>query len=110
LRREADDAIGVAYAQHNVAVAHQGLGDDATAIELCEQALAIYATEDVTADDRATMAAGSGCTAPLDPILLGRLPGRGRVSPVMNDRDKRGQLLSPISRGRISLGVLYRRR
>jgi tetratricopeptide (TPR) repeat protein len=41
LRGKVDDEIGVAYAQMNVAVAYQGLGNDTMAIALCARSLAI---------------------------------------------------------------------
>ncbi|MCE6995338.1 tetratricopeptide repeat protein [Saccharothrix sp. S26] len=53
LRREVGDALGVGYAWHDVAVAHQGLGEDDVAIESCLRALAAYADDDAAAGDRA---------------------------------------------------------
>lgn len=46
LRTEVGVALGVAYAQHDVAVARQGMGEHAVAVELCERAAAIYAEQE----------------------------------------------------------------
>jgi tetratricopeptide (TPR) repeat protein len=43
LRRQVGAGIGIAYAEHNAAVGRQGLGEHASAIELCRRALAGYA-------------------------------------------------------------------
>ncbi|MEU4743533.1 tetratricopeptide repeat protein [Actinosynnema sp. NPDC023658] len=60
LRRGENDPVGESYALHNVAVAHQGLGNDRAAVEFGDEAIAYYrtaaATERYLADALQTVA------------------------------------------------------
>jgi tetratricopeptide (TPR) repeat protein len=51
LRRHAGDQAGVACALHDAALARQGLGEHATAIGLCREAVSIYRAFDGIGDD-----------------------------------------------------------
>ncbi|MEC3979887.1 tetratricopeptide repeat protein [Amycolatopsis sp. H20-H5] len=51
LRRRAGDQTGVAFALYDAALARQGLGEHATAIGLCREAVAIYRASDDIGDD-----------------------------------------------------------
>lgn len=44
MRRQADDTVGEAYALHDLAVARQGLGDHDDAVDLADQAVAMFRT------------------------------------------------------------------